>query len=196
MVHLPTFRRGLMIAGIVGILWLPAVSGAAAPEGTPAPVQTPAPVVTAAPLAPDTPISTPKAIQKLASEGKLKEALTAVNQYLDVNSQDGAMLFLKAQLLAKLGQTDDAINLLEGMTERFPEMVAPYNDLAVLYAKQNRLDDARKTLEMAIAVQPNFATAYENLADLYTALARQAIAHALVLDPHNKALKAKAAKLN
>ena len=159
-------------------------------------VDTPTPVVTAAPLPPDSVVSSPKAIQKLAVEGKLQEALNAANQYLDVNSQDGSVLFLKAQILTKLGKTDEAIAVLEGMTERFPEMVAPYNNLAVLYAGKGRLDDARKALETALVVQPNYATAYENLADLYLALARQSYAHALKLDPNNKTLKAKADKLN
>jgi len=160
------------------------------------PVETPTPVVTATPLPPDSPVSSPKAIQKLAVEGKLQEALTAANQYLEVNSQDGAVLFLKAQILTKLGKTDDAVAVLEGMTERFPEMVTPYNNLAVLYASKGRLDEARKALETALMIQPNYATAYENLADLYLALARQSYAQALKLDPNNKTLKAKAEKLN
>lgn len=160
------------------------------------PVSAPVPVVTATPLPADNAISSPKAIQKLFGEGKLQEALAAADQYLDVNSQDGAMLFLKAQILTKLGKTDDAIAVLEGMTERFPEMVAPYNNLAVLYAGKGRLDEARKVLETALMVQPNYATAYENLADLYVALARQSYARALKLDPNNKSLKAKADRLN
>jgi tetratricopeptide (TPR) repeat protein len=160
------------------------------------PVETPTPVVTAIPLPQDSAVSSPKAIQKLAGEGKLQEALNAANQYLDVNSQDGSVLFLKAQILTKLGKTDEAIGVLEGMTERFPEMVAPYNNLAVLYAGKGQLDEARKVLETALVVQPNYATAYENLADLYLALARQSYARALKLDPNNKTLKAKADKLN
>ncbi|MDE2131715.1 MAG: tetratricopeptide repeat protein [Betaproteobacteria bacterium] len=148
-----------------------------------------------APL-PEKPVPTPRDIQQLVSAGKLEEALTALNRYLEVNSQDGSMQFLKAQLLTRTGKTDDAIATLENLTERFPEMVAPYNNLAVLYASQNRLEDARKILEMAVAVQPNYPTAYENLADVYLALARRAYARALTLDPNNKTLKAKAAKFN
>ncbi|MHB8353171.1 MAG: tetratricopeptide repeat protein [Burkholderiales bacterium] len=160
------------------------------------PVEAATPVVSATPLPPDSTVNSPKTIRKLVSEGKLQEALVAANQYLDVNSQDGSVLFLKAQILTKLGKTDDAIAVLEGLTERFPEMVAPYNNLAVLYASKGRLDEARKVLEAALMVQPNYATAYENLADLYLALARQSYAHALKLDPNNKTLKAKAEKLN
>jgi Flp pilus assembly protein TadD len=159
-------------------------------------VETATPIVTAPPLPLESVASSPKAIQKLAGEGKLQEALSAANQYLDVNSQDGTVLFLKAQILTKMGKTDEAISVLEGMTERFPEMAAPYNNLAVLYAGKGRLDEARKVLETALMVQPNYATAYENLADLYLALARQSYAHALKLDPNNKTLKAKADKLN
>lgn len=169
----------------------------------PAPAQTAAPALPSAaqegtPPAPppEKPVPTPKAIQQLVSAGKLEEALSAIERYLEVNSQDGSMQFLKAQVQSRLGKTNDAIATLENLTERFPEMVAPYNNLAVLYASQNRLDDARKVLEMAVAVQPNYPTAYENLADVYVALARRAYARALTLDPNNKSLKAKAAKFN
>ncbi len=173
-----------------------AVATPPSPAEAPLSVTAPLPVATATPLPADSPVSSPKAIQKLASEGKLQEALMAADQYLETNSQDGTVLFLKAKILTKLGKTDDAITVLEGMTERFPEMVTPYNNLAALYSAKGRLDDARKTLEMALMVQPNYATAYENLADLYLALARQSYAHALKLDPNNKTLKAKADKLN
>lgn len=161
----------------------------------PAPPSSP-PTLPALATAPEAPVPTSKAIRQMVAAGKLAEALHAADRYLEANPQDGPMLFLKAQLLAKLGKTQDAITLLEGLTERFPEMVAPYNNLAVLYASQNRLDDARKTLEMAVAVQPNYPTAYENLADVYVALARKAYARALSLEPNSKPLKAKASKLD
>ncbi len=196
----PAVTRMILAISMAGLCRYGVAEEALAPPPAPVeaskPVTAPIPVVTATPLPADSPVSSPKAIQKLASEGKLEEALAAANQYLETNSQDGSVLFLKAKILTKMGKTDEAIAVLEGMTERFPEMVAPYNNLAVLYAGKGRLDDARKTLETALVVQPNYPTAYENLADLYLALARQSYAQALKLDPNNKTLKAKADKLN
>lgn len=174
--------------------WAAAADPAPALPAAPSPPAAQAGVPPSPP--PEKPVPTPRDIQQLVSASKLEEALAAVNRYLEVNSQDGSMQFLKAQVLTRLGKTDDAIATLENLTERFPEMVAPYNNLAVLYASQNRLDDARKVLEMAVTVQPNYPTAYENLADVYLALARRAYTRALTLDPNNKTLKAKAAKFN
>ena len=71
--------------------------------------------------------------------------------------------------------------LLE-ITQQFPEIPEPYNNLAVLEAETGRLEEAREYLEMALKVQPNFATAYENLGDVYTRLAARAYGKALTLD--------------
>ena len=183
------------------------VAPAAAPDAAVAPVDaaaplsvtpvgTPANVVPAQTMSADMAAATAKSIQKLYSDGKTQEALTAANQFLEQNPHNGGVFFIKAQALTKLGQVDEAIAILEALIESFPEMAAPYNNLAVLYASQGRLDDARKTLETALLVQPNYATAYENLGDLYRAMARQAYDSALKLDGTNAALKSKAEKVN
>ncbi len=151
------------------------------------------PPVTPVPEPPPEPVLlTPKAIRQLVDGGKNQEALQALQDYLAANSQDGDMWFLKSQVLTHLGHTDEALQVLRGMVDRFPEMAAPYNNLAVLYAAQGQLEEARKNLTMALMVQPNYATAQENLGDVYVALAKAA----LILDPRNKLLKAKSEKLD
>lgn len=153
-------------------------------------------MVAAEPLSSEELKKAAKTVQQLFAEGKNQEAINAANQYLENAPHDGQIEFVKAQALTRLGRIAEAIGVLETVTEDSPEMAAPYNNLAVLYASQGRLDDARKALEMVVMVQPNYAVAYENLGDLYTAMAKQAYAHAMKLDPKNSTVKAKAAKLN
>jgi tetratricopeptide (TPR) repeat protein len=71
------------------------------------------------------------------------------------------------------GQTEEAIATFTLLTEDYPELPEPYNNLAVIYAGQNRLDQARNALEMAVRNNPNYAVAHENLGDIYTRLAQQ-----------------------
>lgn len=139
---------------------------------------------------------TPKAIRNLVDTGKDQEALQALQDYLTANSQDGDLWFLKSQVLTRLGRTDEALQVLKGIVDRFPEMAAPYNNLAVLYAARGQLEEARKNLTLALMVQPDYGTAQENLGDVYVALAKHAYQAALILDPRNKALKAKSDKLD
>ena len=71
------------------------------------------------------------------------------------------------------------------ITEDYPELPEPYNNLAVLYAQQKQYDKARTALEMAIRTHPSYAIAYENLGDVYAKLASQAYDKALQLDNAN-----------
>jgi tetratricopeptide (TPR) repeat protein len=43
------------------------------------------------------------------------------------------------------------------LTEDYPELPEPYNNLAVLYAQQKQYDKARTALEMAIRIHPGYA---------------------------------------
>lgn len=132
----------------------------------------------------------------LMKAGKLDEALKQIMSDLATQPKNVDALFLESEILTQLKRTDDAILVLRTMTEQFPELVVPYNNLAVLYAGQGRLEEARKTLEMAVSVQPDYATAYENLGDVYRALAQSSYDKALALQPSNRMLKAKAEKFN
>ncbi len=166
-------------------------------SSTPAPAQKAhTPAATAPEPPPEPLLLTPKAIHHLVDTGKDQEALQALQDYLSANSQDGDLWFLKSQVLTRLGHTDEALQVLRGIVDRFPEMPAPYNNLAVLYAARGQLEEARKNLTLALMVQPDYATAQENLGDVYVALAKHAYQAALILDPRNKALKAKSEKLD
>ncbi len=135
-------------------------------------------------------------LQALLHDHHPDQALTLVDQSLVDQPDNGSLLFLKALALTQLNRRADAIVVLKNLVERFPEMAAPYNNLAALYAADGDLDNARRTLEKAVRAQPNYATAQENLGDVYLVLARDAYTKALKLNPDNRALNLKLNKLN
>jgi Tfp pilus assembly protein PilF len=132
-------------------------------------------------------------INQLFQKGDLSTALTRANQFLVKNPKDAQVRFLKGLILADQGKTAEAIQVFTAITEDYPELPEPYNNLAVLYAAQGKYEAAKNALEMAIRTHPSYATAHENLGDLYAKMASQAYDKALQIDNSNKAAQTKLA---
>ena len=132
-------------------------------------------------------------VSQLVRGGKFSEALSKADQYLATKPRDPQMRFLKGVIQRDTGKTSDAIATFTRLTEDYPELPEPYNNLAVLYAGQSQFDKARTALEMAIRTNPSYATAHENLGDVYAKLASQAYNKALQLDAANPAVPPKLA---
>lgn len=132
-------------------------------------------------------------INQLFRKGELNTALTRANQFLAKNPKDAQVRFLKGLILADLGKSAEAIQVFTAITEDYPELPEPYNNLAVLYAAEGKYDAAKNALEMAIRTHPSYATAHENLGDLYAKMASQAYDKALQIDNSNKTAQTKLA---
>lgn len=132
-------------------------------------------------------------VNQLLRSGKNAEALAKADQYLAGKPRDPQMRFLRGVILTEQGRTNDAIATFLKLTEDYPELPEPYNNLAVLYAGLSQFDKARAALEMAIRTNPSYATAHENLGDVYAKLASQAYSKALQLDSGNTAVQPKLA---
>lgn len=132
-------------------------------------------------------------VSRLLESGQLAEAARKADQFLATKPRDPQMRFLKAVILTEQGQTSAAIAAFIQLTEDYPELPEPYNNLAVLYAGQNQYEKARSALEMAIRTNPSYGTAHENLGDVYARLASQAYSRALQLDSSNTAVGPKLA---
>jgi tetratricopeptide (TPR) repeat protein len=132
-------------------------------------------------------------VNQLLRAGKLTEASIKVDLFLATKPRDPQMRFLKGVIQRDSGKTADAITTFTKLTEDYPELPEPYNNLAVLYAAQGQYDKARTALEMAIRTNPSYSTAHENLGDVYAKLASQAYNKALQLDGNNAAVQPKLA---
>ena len=122
---------------------------------------------------------------KLLKAGQRDQALERVNRVLAQKSGDPKARFLKGIILTEQGNTKDAIEVFTKLTQDYPNLPEPYNNLAVIYAGQGQYDKARAALEQSIRTHPSYATAYENLGDVYAKLASQAYDKALQIDKSN-----------
>jgi tetratricopeptide (TPR) repeat protein len=130
-------------------------------------------------------------IQRLMKQNQLPQALEKVDLYISSKPKDAQGRFLKGLILTDMARTADAIAIFTKLTEDFPELPEPYNNLAVLYAQQKQYDKARTALEMAIRTHPSYSIAHENLGDVYAKLASQAYDKALQLDSSNTVMQTK-----
>ena len=130
-------------------------------------------------------------IRQQYRQGDLAGALEHADRYLAQDPKNAQVRFLKSLILADQGKPDAAIEVLTALTEDYPELPEPYNNLAVLHAEQGRYQDALNALEMAIRASPGYATAYENLGDIHAKMAAAAYEKALALDSKNKTAQTK-----
>lgn len=130
-------------------------------------------------------------IQKLMKSGQYPQALDKTDAYIASKPKDAQGRFMKGLILTEMNRPTDAIAVFTKLTEDYPELPEPYNNLAVLYAQQKQYDKARTALEMAIRTHPSYAIAHENLGDVYAKLASQAYDKALQLDSSNAAAQGK-----
>ncbi len=126
-------------------------------------------------------------------KGQYSAALEQVNSYLGTKPKDAQGRFLKGLILTELNRPNEAIETFSDLTDEFPELPEPYNNLAVLYANQGQFERAKNSLEMAIRTHPSYATAHENLGDIYAKMASMSYNKALQLDKSNASAQTKLA---
>ncbi|MCF8177218.1 MAG: tetratricopeptide repeat protein [Sulfuritalea sp.] len=132
-------------------------------------------------------------ISKLVKQGQHARALEQVDQFLAKKPKDAQGRFLKGIVLTEMNKPSEAVMVFTKLTEDYPELPEPYNNLAVIYAQQKQYDKAKQALEMAIRTHPSYATAHENLGDIYARLASQAYDKALQIDSSNSSAQNKLA---
>ena len=130
-------------------------------------------------------------ITRLLRAGQVDQAAARVESALSAKPRDPQLRFLRGVIQIEQKRTNDAIVTFQRMTEDFPELPEPYNNLAVLYAGQGQYDKSRAALELAIRTHPSYATAHENLGDVYTKMASESYSKALQLDASNSAAQVK-----
>ncbi len=108
------------------------------------------------------------------SSSQWTAAQTLIDRQLQKQPADPQIRLMQSQMQTAQGQTAQAIATLQGLTQEFPELPEPYNNLAVLYAGQQRFDEALTALTLAVRARPDYSLALENLGDVHIALARQA----------------------
>ena len=130
-------------------------------------------------------------VTRLHHAGQTQAALERADRFLAGKPKDAQMRFLKSVVLADSGRRAEAATLLEQISQDFPELAEPHNNLAALHAAFGDYAKARAELEESIRLNPGYATAHENLGDVYAMLAADAYGRAQRLEPGNTGLPRK-----
>lgn len=130
-------------------------------------------------------------VSKLLEQGRINEAARLAQNHLKQNANDVQVRFLQGVIASEQRKYDQAIQIFTALSQDFPMLPEPYNNLAVLYAAKGDERKAAQVLEQAIRTNPSYATAHENLGDLYARMASDAYAKALQLDSNRQAVQPK-----
>ena len=76
-------------------------------------------------------------VTQLLRQGKAPEALAKADAYIAGKPRDPQMRFLRGVILTEQGKQADATAAFTSLTQDFPELPEPYNNLAALYASQS-----------------------------------------------------------
>ena len=124
-------------------------------------------------------------IKILLKNGDYTNAEKLTNQSIENNLNNPELLFYKGIIETNQGKKNQAIDTFRDLTERFPKLPEPFNNLAVLYAGKGQFRLAKEILEQAIKTNPSYLTAHINLGDIFTKMASEAYNKALEIDKSN-----------
>lgn len=117
--------------------------------------------------------------QGLWAAGKRDQAIKMAEDALKNTPEDPRLRFALGTMLLEQQQLERAKVLFTGLTEDFPDLADPYNNLAVINAARGEYEAARQNLMRALDLQPDHGQAQENLGDVLMRLAQQAYERAL-----------------
>ena len=116
--------------------------------------------------------------QRLWLAGQKTQAVEQIETSLKRTPDDLQLRFALGVMRMELGERAKAQDIFTRLTQDFPDLADPYNNLAVLHAANGELDEAKASLEQALRLQPEHAQAQENLGDVFVRLALRAYQHA------------------
>jgi beta-lactamase regulating signal transducer with metallopeptidase domain/tetratricopeptide (TPR) repeat protein len=107
-----------------------------------------------------------RCIEVLLRIGKRTEAYEINAQILSEDSNDNDALGLTAVDLLDRGQVQNAVFLLQQVSQRAPDNPVAHLELGRAYAAQHSYEPARREMEEAIRLRPDFLRAKQELAKL------------------------------
>ena len=137
----------------------------------------------------------PPDVERLIKARKYQDAINLIGTQIQINPKNVQLRFVKARLQLEMRQWDAAKKTLTEITQQFPELPEPYNNLAALAANQGNWIEARDYLELALKLRPSYAIASANLGEIYIRLGAQAYTNAAKgaqLNPRQYTNRAKA----
>ncbi len=116
----------------------------------------------------------PSDVEKLVKAKKYPDAIDLINQQLKKTPSNVQLRYIKARMQIEMRQWEAAKKTLIEITQQFPELPEPYNNLAALAANQGSWIEARDYLELALKLRPSYTVASANLGEVYIRLGAKA----------------------
>lgn len=113
-------------------------------------------------------------IRALLASGQPAAALDRADRAIAAQPRAVAVAFLRGVALMDLQRNEEALAQFERMTQTYPELPDPWNNIALLQARAGRFEQARQALEFALRNDPGHRTARANLGLVHLMLAAQA----------------------
>jgi tetratricopeptide (TPR) repeat protein len=137
-----------------------------------------------------TPVDPHQGVEQLMRQDLLDQAMSKIKDHLAQRPRDPQMRFWQAVLLTRQGQRSQAMLVYTELTQDFPELAEPHNNLGVLQAANNDIDLAQRSFELALRADPKHALAHENLADVLLRQAQRHYTQAAQAQPQTTAKRA------
>jgi Flp pilus assembly protein TadD len=122
-------------------------------------------------------------VRALIAGGELGAALAQVQRAADANPRDAQLRFLEGVVLMDMGRDALAMRVFTELSQSYPELPDPFNNIALLHARAGQFEAAREALVTALRNDPGHPAARTNLAQVYLMLAVQALEQAAVAAP-------------
>jgi len=113
-------------------------------------------------------------IRALITRADLPGALLRAERALAAKPKDAPLRFLQAVVLMDLQRNDEAMALFTQLSQEYPELPDPFNNIALLHVRAGRLAEALQALQAALRNDPGHRTAQANLGQVHLMLAVQA----------------------
>lgn len=128
-------------------------------------------------------------IRELLARGDAAAALPRAEKARAASPRDAQLRFLLGVALMDLRRDAQALDHFVAMTQDYPDLPDPLNNVALLQARAGRLSLARDALEAALRVDPSHRLARSNLGHVHLMLAAQAWEQAATLGPLEPAVQ-------
>lgn len=130
-------------------------------------------------------------VQRLLRGGDVAGAQQRAERAVAANPRDTQLRFLYGVILLDQQRDAAAMLVFQRLSEEFPELPEPFNNMALLHARAGRLEAARLALETALRNDPGLLAARQNLGDIHLRLALQAWEAVAAVAPADTGLQRK-----
>ena len=115
----------------------------------------------------------PTEIRALLARGATTEALQRSEKALAADPKNAQLRFMHGVVLMDLARDAEALALFTKLSQDYPELADPFNNIALLQVRNGQLDAALVALQAALRNDPTHRTARANLGQVYLMLAVQ-----------------------